>query len=248
MLQEYEHHSHCGTIDFIKTPGGTISLHASGRKSSRHINDHHNTPTELLQRSIDVFLKDDAALRHKTTPAIEVLATRFTDFLRDMPSGPNRVRCHEFRAWLAIQLDELNNPAPINPPVDIYPVSKISKLKSLSLRDSNNEVSFHQAGFICYKEASSIPPLFNIEQMLWPYRQVSMDWINTSEASCVLAANILLAYSINQKNDSAESPIKTPSLSICAAFAEFFIEPMPYQGGHIPLQGIAWWLKENVTL
>ncbi len=67
MLQENEHHPHCGTIDFMKAPGGSISLYTTGKKSSRHISDYHSTPTELLQRSIDAFLKDDAALRHKAT-------------------------------------------------------------------------------------------------------------------------------------------------------------------------------------
>lgn len=201
---------------------------------------------ELLQHSIEILLKDDDALRHKIVPTLDILATRFTDdILNDMPNGPNRIDFNQFKTWLAVQLDELNHAAPIIPPAAPYPVSIIPKIKSLSLRDPDSEISFHQAGFICYREEPCITPFFNIEQQLWPYRQVSMDWTTTSEAFFTLAANILHAYTADRKPRANALPINPPTFPACASFVNHFIDPMPYHGGHIPLQEITLWLETN---
>ena len=246
MLQEYQHQTDSDFIDFLKASKGADAPTCTVLSSSHHAVNDFYTAAGLLQYGIDLLLKNDTVLRHKTTPVFDVLATRFAEDVLDyMPCGSNRIHLDEFKTWLIIQLDDLGETDTIIQPAASYPVSIIPKIKSLSLNDPDNEIAFHHAGFICYREEPCIPPFFNIGQQLWPYRQVSMDWITTSEAFFTLAANILHSYRADQTTDCVAEPDKPPTFRVCASFVNHFIDPMPYHGGHIPLQEIALWLETD---
>ncbi len=241
MLSFNGHSADSDAIHFFKAPDGNISVYPAEQNPSLSTVHHHCTSTDLTRHSINVLLKDDLALHHKSTQFINELSPLFAeDIVPIIPNGSSSIYFGPFKSWIIAQLDELSGTLPKKPTYTHHPVAKVLKIQSLSLSDTNNEVAFNRAGFICNRDQDDlgIAPLFNISQKLWPYGCVSMDWITTSEGFCTLAANILHAYTVDQNTDTDN----TPAFPVCSAFADYFIVPMPYNGGHIPIQAIKEWL------
>lgn len=236
--------AHIDAVHIFKTPDGDIYLNPRQHEVAHQRNYHRCSPTDLIKYSINVLLKRDPVLRHKTVQSTDDLAAAFSeDMLCDMPNGPNSITYGQFVSWINFQLDELNNASAIRrPAIHYHPLSKVLKVHSLTRSNPHSEVAFQNAGFICNRAAPSTPPIFNIEQHLWPFRQVSMDWITSKEGYFALATNILYEYTALKNPNTTSPPAAPPNFLSCTAFADYFIGPMPYDGGHIPLQEIDDWL------
>ncbi len=238
--------SHTEAIDFVKSEDGKITTYNNSYLSTNNLSDQTLTSAEHIRYRITEALKHNSELRDKGAPFIDVLTSRFSEELHSgMPAGFNCIDSPHLEKWLTGQIMTLDASAFIRPSIPHHPLHIAPKLESLFRGDLENEVSFHRAGFICYRDEQCTPPRFNIGQTLWPYRRVSMDWITSNEAYCTLAANILYAYVCDKKKDNVSPPIDSPTFVTCTAFAEYFIEPIPIVGGHIPLHEIALWVERN---
>lgn len=246
MRNEHSIDLHTDVIDFFKSEDGTITTHNNHHRFTHNPCAPTRSSPELIHYSITEALKYNTALRDRAMPFIDVLAARFSEeILIGMPTGCNCINSKQLEKWLTGQITAFDKSGAIRPSIPDHPLHIAVKLETHSKSDSGNEVSFHHAGFICFREENCTPPLFNISQKLWPYRRVSMDWITTTEAFYALAANILSAYAFDQQPATEATPLESPTFISCTAFAEYFIEPIPLEGGHIPLQEIAVWVEEN---
>lgn len=249
MRKENSTASHTEAIDFFSSENGKITTYDNAHRFTDNPCGRTVTSSELIHCSITEALKYNSELRDRAAPFIDVLAARFSEeILIGMPAGFNCIDSPHLAKWLMGQIKALDESAFIRPSIPNHPLKIPPKLESLSQGDSENEVSFHHAGFICYREEHCTPPRFNICQKLWPYRRVSMDWITSSEGYCALAANILYAYACDQKKYNKSSSLEIPTFLTCTAFADYFFETIPMEGGHIPLQEIALWVERNGSI